>query len=216
MSSLEELNRELSFQDANFSGLDLQNHDLSGKEFFNCTFKNTKLGESLWRRVLLEDCTFESCDLTRCKFAQTTLRDVTFLHSKLMGIDWSEVAKNPLFRFEQCDLRYASFVGTNLRKTVFRDCKVLEANFIECDLIESDFGGSDLSGANFEASDLTRATLRSAVGAFVNPAKNRVKGLRIDVESAALLALFHGMRVTGYSEEEPSEPAGPNRRSRKR
>jgi uncharacterized protein YjbI with pentapeptide repeats len=216
MSNLELLNLEQSFQDATFDGLELEAFEFSGKDFYQCTFNRVKLNESLWKRVIFEDCVFDSCDLTRSRFTQTTIRNVAFRRSKLMGIDWSDVAKNPVFSFEECDLRYSSFVGTNLRKTRICDCKALEANFFDCDLVESDFSGTDLDGANFESSDLTRANLVTASGAFVNPIKNRVKDLRVAVESAVLLAMSHGMWVSGYSAESDAHRPATSRRSRKR
>jgi fluoroquinolone resistance protein len=133
---------------------------------------------------------------------------VTFRGCKLMGIDWSPIAPNPTLSFEACDLRYASFVKVNLRKAVFRACRASEANFIECQLCEADFSETDLTGTNFEASDLSKANLASAKGAFLAPARNRVKDARISVETAVLLALSQGMKVAGYADS----PAGASRK----
>ncbi len=36
------------------------------------------------------------------------------------------------------------------------------------------------------------------LGAFVAPGKNRVKDMRISVETAVLMALAQGMKVAGY------------------
>lgn len=215
MGNETKLSAEQSFQGEVFANLDLQQADLSGKEFYGCTFRQVKLQESRWKQARLEDCSFEDCDLTRMNPAQMRALGVTFRQSKLMGIDWSDLSKNPLVGFEDCDLRYSSFVGTNLSKCVFRACKATEANFIQCDLTSADFSGTDLTGANFEDSDLTKANFATADGAFVNPAKNRVKGTLIPVDSAVLLATFLGMRVAGYGGEPESDQPGVRRRGRK-
>ncbi|WP_224363999.1 pentapeptide repeat-containing protein [Hyalangium versicolor] len=209
------LTTEQIHQNEVFTDLDLQHADLSGKEFSGCTFRHVKLQESRWNRARLEDCVFEDCDLTRMNPSQMRAMGVTFRQSKLMGIDWTEVARNPVLSFEECDLRYSSFVGTNLSKAVFRACKAAEANFIQCNLAHADFSQTQLTGANFEDSDLTLANFATADGAFLNPAKNNVKGTRIPVESAVLLALFLGMHVEGYSEEPVPERQSSRRRGRK-
>lgn len=201
-----------SFQDELFTDLDLPQSNLSEKEFSGCTFRHVKLQESVWKRARLEDCVFEDCDLTRMDPAQMRARGVTFRRSKLMGVDWSAVSPNPLLTFEECDLRYTSFVGTNLSQCAFRDCRATEANFLQCNLSRADFRGTQLTGANFEDSDLTQANFSTAEGAFLNPAKNQVKGARISVESAVLLAMFSGMRVAGYGAEEPEAPPPSGRR----
>jgi len=210
MSTLERLLAETAFDDVTFSGLDAAGADLSGKEFCQCRFVGVKLPESRWRRARLEDCVFDGCDLTRMLPAGVTLLDVRFVRSKLLGVDWSDVSRDPGVSFEECDLRYSTFVRTGLRKAVLRGCLAVDATFLGCDLVEADFSGTTLTGASFEGSDLGKANLVTAEGAFVDPAKSRVKGARISVESAVLLATHHGMRVSGYSSEAGAK--GPGRR----
>lgn len=213
---IETLTREHAFEDATFDGLDLEGFDLSGKELVRCTFRRCKLMESVWRRATLEDCIFEDCDMTRSVVAWARFRDVVFTRSRLMGCDFTDVAKNPVIHFEGCDLRYISFVRTNLLKSRFVECRMVEANFIGCNLAETDFSGAILSGASFVDSDLTRADLSTAVDAFIDPSRNKVKGLEIAVESAVLLAMSHGMRVLGHGKEIETEAPSPAKRARKR
>jgi uncharacterized protein YjbI with pentapeptide repeats len=94
-------------------------------------------------------------------------------------------------------------------------CKLVEANFIDADLTECDFSGSELSGANFRNALLAKADLSTAQGAFLDPARNRLRGVRISLETAALLAASFGMRVAGFDDDEPGAAAsGRRRRSR--
>jgi len=205
--SIDDLLRDASFQDATVSRLDLRGAELTDKEFTHCVFRGLRADASTWKRVRLEDCVFEDCDLTRAQFPLARLHGVSFRRSKLMGVDWSSLGSNPSLGFEECDLRYASFVKLNLRKTPFRSCKALESAFIACHLGESDFTDTDLAGANFDDCDLSKANLATARNAFVSPAKNRVKNARVSVETAVLLALFHGMKVAGYTDTRSDDEA---------
>ena len=209
VSTLDHLLQESSFDDETFDRVQLQG-PIVDKELTGCTLRGLRGEASVWKAVRLEECVFEDCDLTRAQFPHTRFFGVTFRRCKLMGVDWSSVAPNPTLSFDGCDLRYVSFVKANLRKTSFRACKANEANFIDCQLGESDFGETDLTGANFEASDLSKANLATAKGVFFAPGKNRVKDVRISVETAVLMAMSQGMKVAGYSD------ASEGRSSRKR
>lgn len=169
--------------------------------FYRCTFERCQLQESSWKRTVLEACVFNGCDLTRAQLAQTALRDVRFEGSKLMGIDFSAVAPHPEVAFDGCNLRYASFAGLSLRKTAFLRCAAQEANFLDSDLTEAEFTGTDLTGATIRGCTLTWTDFRGTVSVFIDPAHNRVKNVRVPVETAVLLAQSFGMHVDGYGEE---------------
>ena len=160
MDIIEHLRQGDLFEDEVIEGIDAQGLDLSGKDFFRCTFRHVKLQESRWRGAHLEDCIFEDADLTCMQPAGMAARGVNFRRCKLMGIDWTEVGRNPQVAFEECDLRYVSFVAVNLRRTPFLRCKATEANFIEADLTEADFEGTDLTGSVFERSTLSKGQAR--------------------------------------------------------
>jgi fluoroquinolone resistance protein len=195
---LRRLAAEQFFRDVTFEGIDAHGVDLSGKEFLDCRFLRLKLQGCVVREARFENCCFEDCDLTRTALRGARFVDARFVGCKLMGVDFTDVGRNPEVSFTACDLRYASFVDNNLRKITFRDCKACEANFIGCDLKEADFAGDGLSGANFENNDASKASFATANGLFLSPAKNRVKEARIPVESAVLLAMSSGMQVVGY------------------
>ncbi|WP_164016792.1 pentapeptide repeat-containing protein [Pyxidicoccus trucidator] len=203
------LAQEAYFENETFAELELQGCDLSEKEFYRCTFQRTQLQESRWRNSVLEACVFISCDLTRAQLKATGLRGVRFEGSKLMGVDFTDVSANPEVAFEDCVLRYASFVGLSLRKTEFLRCTALEANFFDLDLTEADFSGTTLTGSNFRGCTLTKTNFSQVSGLFLDPARNRVKGTRVPVETAVSLAQSLGMQVTGFSDE------GTERRGRK-
>jgi uncharacterized protein YjbI with pentapeptide repeats len=199
MTDAERLATEGVFQGVTFGELELDEADLSGKDFSRCTFRGVKLRRSRWDGVRLEECLFEDCDLSRLRPGPRTAAGVTFRRTKLMGVELAKLG-TPVLAFEECDLRYAAFLDLNLKGTVFRGCKLGEATFSGCDLSQASFAGADLGGAVFESCLLAGADLRTARGAYLDPAKNKVRGARISLETAGRLAAALGMEVEGLEE----------------
>jgi uncharacterized protein YjbI with pentapeptide repeats len=117
-----------------------------------------------------------------------------------MGVDWSDVAANPSASFEDSNLQFSSFVKVNLTKTRLRRCTLVDVNFIESRLAEADFGHSDLTGSRFERCDLRKADFADARGVHFDPAKNTVKGAKISLATAVLLASAAGLRISGFDD----------------
>jgi fluoroquinolone resistance protein len=186
-----------SFEDAVVGGLG-PNTDagiLSGKEFYRCTFRNIQLHASRWTRTRLEECIFESCDLSHMNPSQLSLREVTFKNCKLMGVDWSGLESYPEMRFESCNLRYASFSRLALNKTSFTGSVLSEASFVDTQLVDASFDGCELSGARFDRCDLRRASFADTRGLLLDPKSNNVKSARIPVEAALRLAESLGLHI---------------------
>jgi fluoroquinolone resistance protein len=183
------------FADRTFSDLSLEAADLGGKQLQGCTFRRCKLPESRWEKTKLEDCVFESCDLLRMVPRQLALRGVTFKDSRLMGVDWSDLAPMPDVRFEKCDLRYDSFVRLRLRATRFVGCLAREASFLETDLTEADFTDTDLQGSTIQGCQLARANFARASHVFFDPQKNRLKDTRLGLEAALAVVQSLGILV---------------------
>jgi fluoroquinolone resistance protein len=183
------------FEDEIFADLDLQGVDLGGKDLQRCTFRRCKLQVTRWSGSTWEDCRFEECDLGRMLPKDLAVRGARFFDSRLMGVDWTDVRPHPDLRFERCDLRYASFVRQSLRKIEIVGCAARESNFLEVDLSEARFTDTDLTDSTITGCNLTKADLSRAVGVFLDPAKNKIRGLRISTETAVLLARSLGMEV---------------------
>jgi len=196
---LESLLRDHNFEDRTFTGLELHDVDLAGKEFVGCAFVGCKGQESRWRDVRLEDCVFERCDLTQAKVAGMVAGKLHFRLSKLMGIEWTELGKFASLTFTECTLQYASFLHLNLRKAEFVDCTLTEANFFEVELGEASFRGSTLTGSVFRGCKLRKTDFSAATGVFFDPAANESREAVVSVETAALVAMHLGLRVAGYS-----------------
>jgi fluoroquinolone resistance protein len=186
---------EASFEDQVFSGIDLPAAALDGKEFYRCTFRGAKLQQSRWTRSLLEDCTFDTCDLSGALPNQLALRKVAFRQCKLIGIDWSKLGNYPDVSFAECNLRYASFGELDLQKTLFAQCAMQECSFIRTNLGHAVFEACELNDARFDGCDLRAASFAQSVGVLVDPGKNKVQGMKMPLASAALLAASFGIKI---------------------
>ncbi|MDI1435825.1 pentapeptide repeat-containing protein [Polyangium sorediatum] len=189
-----------SFDSETFDKLTLERADLRDREFSYCTFRRCKLGESRWTRARLEGCVFEECDLSRADPTMLSLRGVTFTSCKLIGINWTKIAKFPDVSFEDCDLRYTVMDSLALRKTRFTRCAITESVFASMDFTDAVFEECRFAGTRFDGCDLRNARFPRSSDLFVDPAKNKVKGARVPLDTAILLATSFGMRVLGFDE----------------
>ena len=184
-----------------FDGLDLATVALEGRELYNCEFRNCKLNETTWKQMRLEACRFVSCDLTRASVATMKAHGVEFRSCKLMGIDWIALAAANDLEFHDCSMRYCSFVGLKLRKLAVSKCAIIDATFVDVDLMGATFDDCDFTNTSFNRCEFKGATFPAARGLFIDPRQNRVKGVKLPLESAVLLAHAFGMDVIGYSAE---------------
>ena len=184
-----------AFEDETFDKIDLAGRDLGGRELYRCTFRNAKLAETSWARTRLEECRFVGCDLTRARPRDLALRGVELVGCKLMGIDWTGVARFPDVTFVDCNLDYCSFVGLVLKKLAVRGSSFVEANFIDVDLGGARFEGCRLTGARFERCDLRAARFPDADGLLIDPAANQIKATAIPIDAAIRLAASFGFDV---------------------
>jgi uncharacterized protein YjbI with pentapeptide repeats len=185
-----------SFENEKFEKLDLNGFDFGKKELINCTFYGCKLQETKWSGTVLEDCVFDTCDLSNCAPKRVSLRGVEFKNCKLLGAKWLEVASSPRVAFTDCAMRYQSFVGLDLRSTVFTRCALVDSAFIDVNLAKAKLEECDLTKTEFERCELLGADFASSTGVFFDPASNRTKGARINAETAALIAAGLGLVVS--------------------
>ena len=186
------------FEDEVFEGLDLTGADLSERELARCTFRDAKLDGARWDRSRLEDCTFVRCTMKGFRPSEVALRDVSFVGCELAESDWSAAGTFPAVRFTDCDLRRALFVALALRKTVFRRCSLRGATFARVDLAGATFDDCDLARAELDACELGKSDLSTSRGVYFDPTKNKAKGARISLETAALVATAMGLVVKGF------------------
>jgi uncharacterized protein YjbI with pentapeptide repeats len=185
-----------TFENETFEKLDLSGFDFAKKELTNCTFRGCKLPETKWGGTTLEDCQFDTCDLSNCVPKRVSLLGVEFKNSKLMGAKWLEVGSSPRVGFTDCAMRYQSFVGLDLRSTSFVRCAIVESAFIDVNLGKAKFEDCELTKTEFERCELLGTDFASSHGVFFDTAQNRIKGARINTETAALIAAGLGLVVS--------------------
>lgn len=164
-----------SYERCVFAGTNLQSADLGGCRFV--------------------ECRFEGANLSVARVAGCVLQDVTFRDSKLVGIDWSVVARWSVVLFERCVLDQCAFVKMDLRKCSLRGSRLRDAVFEGTDLSEADLRDTDLAGARFHDTTLAKADLRGARGYVIHPVENSVAGLRASMPDAAGLVTALGVEV---------------------
>jgi uncharacterized protein YjbI with pentapeptide repeats len=186
---------DASFEAQVFTQVDVPAAVLDGKEFYRCTFRGAKLQQSRWSRSLLEDCSFDTCDLSGALLNQLALRKVEFRQCKLIGIDWSKLGNYPEVSFVECNLRYAAFGDLELAKTHFERCAMQECSFIRTKLGHAVFEACELADARFDGCDLRAASFTQSQGVLVDPTKNKVQGMKMPLTSAILLAASFGIKI---------------------
>jgi len=184
-----------SFEDQTFDAIEATGADLSHKEFTRCTFRHNKLQETLWVGSQLEECVFEDCDLTNLHPKGIKLRGVEFTRCKLLGVDWTMAIAHPVVGFTDCNMRYQLFVTTKLKNTRFTRCSLVESSFVDADLAKTKFTDCDLAQSVFERCDLMGADFSTSRAVYFDPVHNRIKGARIALETAALIARAAGLIV---------------------
>ncbi len=193
-----DLINELTFQDETFKGLEYPRITLEKKEFESCRFINCNFSSSHFSSCYFDGCTFDNCNLSTINVDDCVFRNVTFIHSKLLGILWFEIRKRgfSLFaRYQACILNYSSFYGLDLRKCTFDDVHAIEADFTEADLSKVRFNNTDLSGATFYQTNLKKADFTSAVNYQFNPSDNRVKDAAFSMPEAVNLLYGFGIKI---------------------
>lgn len=183
------------YEGERFTGGGAPGATLTAIEFTDCTFERLALSGATFRHCRFTDCRFTSCDLSLVRLPNCYLTRVTFVRSKLIGIDWTAAAATDAARalfaagFEHCTLDYGNFHGLPLTGAALVACSLREATLTEADLSGADCHDSDFAGATFLRTNLTGANLIDARDLVIHPLSNSLHGARVSLPTAiALLA----------------------------
>jgi uncharacterized protein YjbI with pentapeptide repeats len=164
-------------------------------EFERCVFAGANLQSADLTDCRFVECRFEGSNLSVARVPGCVLQDVTFRDTKLVGIDWSVVARFSVVAFERCVLDQCAFVKMDLHKCVLRGSRLREAVFDGTDLSEADLRDTDLAGARFNGTKLVKADLRGARNYVIHPVANQVTGLRASMPDAVGLVAGLGVEI---------------------
>jgi uncharacterized protein YjbI with pentapeptide repeats len=138
------------------------------------------------------DCTFENCDLSNLKLAQTSFRKVQFNGCKMIGLRFDEC--NPsLFdiNFKECNLSHSVLVGLKLKGTQIIHSVAEGVDFTDSDLTSAVFTHTNFLDARFVQSNLEKSDFRQAINYAIDPTQNKLKKAQFSPEGLdGLLSVF--------------------------
>lgn len=178
------------YSEMTFCDLKCVGTDISGKEFLECTFKNSVFENVMFRNCIFERCVFDSCSLILPGIGHSTFDDVHFQECKIAGLNFGDLNTFSIsLGFDRSKLLSCSFVGLELKSTSFSNSQIVDTVFRECNLQKTDFEGVLFTSTIFSRNDLTHANFKDASGFFINPCDNKLKGATFSHTSA--LELLH-------------------------
>ena len=179
-----EIQSDAEYIDREFDPVDLKQVLISQSELQRCDFNRCDLSQSVFTDCRFDDCTFQSCDLSLIKFKEVHLRNSTFTGSKLVGIDWTGVAKTFSADFSDCVLNLSNFSAMNLKKRKIVNCIAHEVSFAESNMTECNCRLTDFAGSVFSKTNLTRADFTDARNYIIDVRANTTTKMKLSLPEA--------------------------------
>lgn len=183
---------------------DIKVRSLKKTELESCTFVKCHFGNAILEDCLFVDCTFEQCDLGMAKVPASRFDNVSFVKSKMLGIDWGEANLSLGFKIkcDESDLSFSFLSKMKLEGSKFEYCKLHEVDFTGSSCRQVSFKGSDLLKAIFERCDLSMADFSGAkYYNFGLGETNKTSGTIVEFPNATGLLTQYGLRFKEDEEE---------------
>lgn len=163
-----------------------------------CTFVDCDFTEANLSRRRFTDCAFVGCDLSNCGMTGAGFQGVTLERCKALGVLW-ETCEQLLFsvRMSECVLDLGSWNGCDLSRSAYFGGSLRECDFTGAQCEGTEFVGVNLTGARFEDTALKGARFSGVTGLELDPALNRVQGMRVDREALPGLLFRWGLEIEG-------------------
>lgn len=176
--------------------IDFSETPLSERDYDHCLFSNCNFSGADLSAIHFSACTFDSCNLSLVTLHKTTLRDIRFVHCKIVGVHF-EQCNEFLFSvgFDHCTLNLSSFYQVKLKKTAFQQSSLQEMDFTGADLSEALFDHCDLTGATFENTLLERADFRTSYNYLIDPELNRIRKAKFSAAGLAGLLFRYDIEI---------------------
>jgi fluoroquinolone resistance protein len=184
--------------------LDLTEGLQPGEALPTVELEGCRLDGSVLEKAVLRDCVFTECTFTGCNLSMAVIdgsrfTDCRFVDCKALAVSWGRAAPAPLsirpWDFVRCRLDLGSFRDAEAEGSRFHECSLREVDLAGSDLRRAELTGCDLGAATFTDTDLREASLLGSSGYVVDPAENRVRGLRVDTAGAAGILRAIGLVV---------------------
>ncbi|MDB4979225.1 MAG: McbG-like protein [Candidatus Peribacteria bacterium] len=170
-----------------FSSISLTGEAYLDKEFEKCIFDTCSLIGCEFKECKFTDCTFTGSLLSALKLPGCTFVDTVFKESKVMGMDWSRVAKMRNIQFLHCELSQSNFSFMKLPHLVMHNCTVKESYITDCDCTDADFEGTDFARTIFSRANLTNANFKGATNYGIDFQNNTLKKTKFSLPEAVSL-----------------------------
>jgi fluoroquinolone resistance protein len=169
-----------------FENLNFRNTAPEVGDYEECTFKNCDFSDSDLSDINFLGCEFRECNLSLARLAQTSFREVKFINCKLLGLHFEDCNNLMIsFEFDGCALDLSSFYKLKLKKTIFRNSKIIEADFTETDLTNSSLKNCDLLRTIFKNTNLEGVDFRTSNNYSIDPDLNRIKKAKFSLPGIA-------------------------------
>ena len=177
---------QIILSDKVFENLDPAKDPLVVGEYEACTFINCDCGNANLSASRFLDCEFRRCNLSMAQLRGTSLRKVSFMGCKLLGLRFDTCNEFGLsVSFDSCTLDHSSFFRTKLKKTSFMASQLHDVDFSECDLTGATFEKCDLLRTAFHNTNLEKADFRTAFNYSIDPEMNRMKKAKFSLVGVA-------------------------------
>lgn len=167
-----------SYTKETFSDCDLSHKTISTCEFSYCTFERCTFVSATLHHCKFRGCTFKKCLLSAVEINDTSIDDVIFEESKVIGITWAMQDKTSLNRlymhFEHCVIDYSYFFDLDLKKIHMTQCQAHEVEFEQVNFAYADFSQTDFLHARFSGTNLSHAKFIGATNYVIDPRTNKL------------------------------------------
>lgn len=155
--------------------------------FEDCEFEGCSFVECLFSRCNFVNCRFKDCLLSAVKPDDSRFADVSFLKSKVIGLDWTRAELVSDIRFVNSQISYSNFRLLKLPKIEIRDCQSKDVDYSGADLSESDLRGTDFEQSVFFKTTLTKANFSGATNYYIDARKSIIDKAKFSLPEAMSL-----------------------------
>jgi len=166
---------------------------LKQKSYEECEFIGVSLIGCKFEKSKFLNCKFIECVLSAVVPVDCNLNGVSFIGSKVIGVDWTKVEKIRDLEFNKSQINFSSFRLLALPRIKIVKCESKEVDFTETDLSHGDLKGTDFEKSRFFKTNLTYADLRGAKNYYIDARVNTLKQTRFSLPEA--LSLLNGLDI---------------------
>lgn len=184
------------YQNIEFEGISYVGDTFTEDDFDYCTFSNCDFTNVIFSSCKFHECIFVDCNLSMTQFPQSTLSELLFKSSKVLGVNFGQ-CNDFIFEvhFENCTLDYSSFEKRKMIKARIIKSSLKGVDFAHADLKESNFSDSDFTEAMFYHTNLQKANFVTATNYIIDPDENNIKKAAFSRDGLAGLLLKHNIII---------------------